>query len=198
MVTKFSVLKIPRLCKASSHFSYSHSESMSWYFLLSWKGNISESKLEGPDFLRDYVFCLPITLLRAKNPVQGAFLAITITYLFHICFISFTLWKLISSETQPLAQLRPLPLTANVYIPDTGSKELCRPLRERVKVAQMCLTLCNPMVYTIHRILQNTGVGSLSLLQGIFPTQGYNPGLLHCRWILYQRSPLGDYFLHLK
>ena len=30
---------------------------------------------------------------------------------------------------------------------------------------------------------QNTGVGSLSLLQGIFPTQGSNPGLLHCRWI---------------
>ena len=28
---------------------------------------------------------------------------------------------------------------------------------------------------------QNTGVGSLSLLQRIFPTQGLNPGLLHCR-----------------
>ena len=35
---------------------------------------------------------------------------------------------------------------------------------------------------------QNTGVGSLSLLQGIFPTQGVNPGLLLCRWILYQLS----------
>ena len=35
---------------------------------------------------------------------------------------------------------------------------------------------------------QNTGVGSLSLLQGIFPTQGWNPGLLHCRRILYQLS----------
>ena len=32
---------------------------------------------------------------------------------------------------------------------------------------------------------QNTGAGSCSLLQGIFPTQGSNPGLLHCRWILY-------------
>ena len=30
---------------------------------------------------------------------------------------------------------------------------------------------------------QNTGVGSWSLLQGIFPTQGLNPGLPHCRWI---------------
>ena len=35
---------------------------------------------------------------------------------------------------------------------------------------------------------QNTGVVSLSLLQGIFPTQGSNPGHLYCRWILYQLS----------
>ena len=33
---------------------------------------------------------------------------------------------------------------------------------------------------------QNTGVVSLSLLRGIFPTQGLNPGLPYCRWILYQ------------
>ena len=36
---------------------------------------------------------------------------------------------------------------------------------------------------------QNTGVGSLSLLQGIFPVQGLNPGFLQCRKILYQLSP---------
>ena len=35
---------------------------------------------------------------------------------------------------------------------------------------------------------QNTGVGNCSLLQGIFPTQGSNPGLPHRRWILYQLS----------
>ena len=35
---------------------------------------------------------------------------------------------------------------------------------------------------------QNPGVGSHSLLQGIFPTQGSNPGLPHCRQILYQLS----------
>ena len=39
---------------------------------------------------------------------------------------------------------------------------------------------------------QNTGVGSLSLLQGIFPTQRSNPGLPHCRWILYQLSHKGS------
>ena len=35
-------------------------------------------------------------------------------------------------------------------------------------------------------------MGSLSLLQGIFPTQGWNPGLPHCRWILYQLSHKGS------
>ena len=47
---------------------------------------------------------------------------------------------------------------------------------------------------------KNTGVGSLSLLQGIFPTQESNQGLLHCRWILYQlgyqESPLGSITLN--
>ena len=41
-------------------------------------------------------------------------------------------------------------------------------------------------------VYQNTRVGSLSLLQGIFPTQGSNPGLPHCRWILYQLSHKGS------
>ena len=39
---------------------------------------------------------------------------------------------------------------------------------------------------------QNTGVGSCSLFQGIFPIQGSNPGLLYCRWILYQLSHQGS------
>ena len=54
----------------------------------------------------------------------------------------------------------------------------------KVKVAQLCLTFCDP----VECIGQNTGVGSLSLLQGIFPTQESNWGLLHCRQILYQLS----------
>ena len=39
---------------------------------------------------------------------------------------------------------------------------------------------------------QNTGVGSLSLLQGIFLTQESNQGLLHCRWVLNQLSYQGS------
>ena len=58
-----------------------------------------------------------------------------------------------------------------------------------VKVAQSCLTLHNPMLYSPWNSPgQNPGVGSLSLLQGIFPTQESSRGLLHCRQILYQLS----------
>ena len=62
-----------------------------------------------------------------------------------------------------------------------------------VKVAQSCLTLCNPMVYYSlwNSLGQNTGEGSLSLLQGTFSTQGSNPGCPRCRRILYQLSHQG-------
>ena len=56
----------------------------------------------------------------------------------------------------------------------------------KVKVAQLCLTLCDPMDYTV------PGDSSLSLFQGIFLTQESNPGLQHCRWILYQLSHKGS------
>ena len=55
----------------------------------------------------------------------------------------------------------------------------------------MCLTLCDPMDYTVHRILQARileWVASHFLLQGIIATQGLNPGLPHCKRILYQLS----------
>ena len=44
---------------------------------------------------------------------------------------------------------------------------------------------------------KNTGVGCHSLLQGIFLNQGLNPGLLHCRQILYHLSHLCDQFILL-
>ena len=62
------------------------------------------------------------------------------------------------------------------------------------KSLQSCSTPCDPMDYTVHWNSpgQNIGVGSLSLLQGIFPTQGLNPGLPHCRRILYRLSHQGN------
>ena len=61
-----------------------------------------------------------------------------------------------------------------------------------MKVAQSCLTLCHPMDCSPWTSPGwNTGVGSLSRLHGIFLTQGLNPGLPRCRWILYQLSHKG-------
>ena len=66
-------------------------------------------------------------------------------------------------------------------------------------VAQSCLTLCDPMDYsppdsTVHGDSpgKNTGMGCHAFLQGIFPTQGSNLGLPHCRWILYCLSHQGS------
>ena len=62
----------------------------------------------------------------------------------------------------------------------------------KVKVAQSCPTPCDPMDYSLWNSPdRNTGVGSLSLHQGIFPTQDPNPGLLHCRQILYHLNQRG-------
>ena len=68
-------------------------------------------------------------------------------------------------------------------------------------IAQLCLTVCNPTDYclpgsSVHEDSpsENTGVGCHALLQGIFPTQGLNPGLLHCRQILYHLSHQGSPF----
>ena len=63
----------------------------------------------------------------------------------------------------------------------------------KVTVPQSCLALWDPMDYIVPGILQARILEwVLSLLQGIFPTQGSNPGLLHCRWILYQVSHQGS------
>ena len=66
-------------------------------------------------------------------------------------------------------------------------------------VAQLCLTLCDPMYCSplgssVHGILQAgiLGMGSHSFLQRIFPTQGSNPGLPHCRQILYHLNHQGS------
>ena len=62
-----------------------------------------------------------------------------------------------------------------------------------VKVAQSCLTLQPHGLYSPWNSPgQNTGVGSHSLLQGIFSTQGSNPDVLYWRQILYQLSHKGS------
>ena len=66
-------------------------------------------------------------------------------------------------------------------------------------VAQSCPALCDPTDWSppgssLHGDSpgKNTRVGCHAFLQGIFLTQGLDPGLLHCRWILYHLSPQGS------
>ena len=68
-----------------------------------------------------------------------------------------------------------------------------QPLCKRLFLfAQSYSTLCDPMDSNVpdssvhgDSLGKNTGVDCHVLLQGIFPTQGSNPGLPHCSWILY-------------
>ena len=71
---------------------------------------------------------------------------------------------------------------------------LCLPMgSESESCSVMSASLWPHGLYTSWNSLgQNTGVGSLSLLQGIFPSQGSNPCLSHCRWILYHLSHQGS------
>ena len=92
--------------------------------------------------------------------------------------------SLVKGTRSPMLQLR---------------KKMARAMK--VLLAQSCPTLCDPMDCSppgssLCEDLpdKNTEVGCHSLLQGIFPTQGSNPGLLYCRQILYclshQESPI--------
>ena len=64
----------------------------------------------------------------------------------------------------------------------------------KVKVAQSCPTLWNPLDYTVRGILQVRILECVAFpfSRGIFPTQGSNPGLPHCGRILYQLSHKGS------
>ena len=63
----------------------------------------------------------------------------------------------------------------------------------KVKVAQSGPTLCDLMDCTVHGILQARILAwvAFPFFRGIFPTQGLNPGFLHCKWILYHPSHHG-------
>ena len=69
-------------------------------------------------------------------------------------------------------------------------------LKKESEVAQSCRTLCDPMGTRLlcpwDFLDKSTGVGCHFLLQGIFPTQGLNPGLPHCRQMLYHLSHQGS------
>ena len=64
----------------------------------------------------------------------------------------------------------------------------------KVNVTQSWLTFCDSTDYTVHGILQARILEwvAFPFSRGIFPIQGSNLGLLHCRWVLYQLSHKGS------
>ena len=96
-------------------------------------------------------------------------------------------WKWNLCNTLYLQRLEDF--TVQIFTPWVNYSVLCL-------VAQSCLALCDPVDCSppgssLHRDFpgNNTGVGGHALLRRIFPAQGSNSGLPHCRWILYHLSP---------
>ena len=117
------------------------------------------------------------------------------------CFLSRFPCSLLSSHFhQTVSQLRILLFLKTFFSPNIPViLFMLRCHSEKYSLTVLCfllswVRLCDPMNYSppgsVHGDSpgKNTGVGCNALLQGIFPTQGLNPGLLHCRWILYHLS----------
>ena len=91
-------------------------------------------------------------------------------------------------------------VTSSAATPTQAASFSPSPVSRICLVIQSCLTVHNPMHSSVSSVSsvcgdslgKNTGVGCHVLLQGIFPTQGLNQGLLHCRRILYHLSHQGS------
>ena len=123
-----------------------------------------------------YLFRLSVATL---NSIQG----FTITHL--TLFLHWIFLKFLSNCYSQ----------AKLWVASQEGNSTLRALHWCCLIAQLCPTLCNPMDCSppgspVHGDSpgKNTGVDCHSLLQRIFLTQGYNPGLLHCRQILYRLS----------
>ena len=102
------------------------------------------------------------------------------------------------ASTNPTLPLHPVPLPtlANTSLFSVSvTLFLCRVCF----ITQSRPTLCNPVDCTLpgssvhgDSAGKNTGVACHAFVQGIFPSQGSNPGLLHCRQILYHLSHQGS------
>ena len=130
--------------------------------------------------------CDPMHCSSADSSAHGIFQVRTLKLNCHSL-----LWEIPDTGIEPRSPA--------LWVDSLSSEPPGRPLFQlkekwsEVKVFQSCLTLCDLMDYTVHGILQARILEcSLSLLQGILPTHGSNPGLLHCRRILYQLSHKGS------
>ena len=100
-------------------------------------------------------------------------------------------WGLLPAISFPSYRLLSIKKT-NIFIPDLYLHSQISPWTPKRKCHLSCVWLLETLYSPWNSPGQNTGVGSSSLLQWIFPTQRSNSGLPHCRWIIYQLSCQGS------
>ena len=84
------------------------------------------------------------------------------------------------------------PSRADEWMNNNSTMEYCAQLLICVSLFSTLWTVCPDSSVHGDSPGKNTGVGCHALLQGIFLSQGSNPGLPHCRWIIYQLSHQGS------
>ena len=160
--------------------------SQHWYFLV-----LSSYVIQGVAWLpcslvaflvitnRAYVWdCCEFIGVNHCKPQENHFLALYTPYalVYNIIFIT------LFSETLTLASCCFWGIMIKMKV------------KVKVKATQSCPTRCDSLDFTVHGILQVRILewATFPFSQGIFPTQGSNPGLPHGRQILYQLSYKGN------
>ena len=105
----------------------------------------------------------------------------------------YTLNKQFKMKQKTVSYIIPSQRIKHLWINLTKEVKICT-VKVKVLVTQSCLTLCKPLwpgklFCPWSSPGKNTGVGCHFLLQGIFPTQKLNPGLMHCRQTLLSEPP---------
>ena len=133
-------------------------------------------------------------LLQGISPTQGSN-----SRLLHLLHWQWILYHWATWEVLSVYKFMLSITDQNSYIYSRLYKLVCKLLCVWVLSCSVVSTLCDPMDCSppgssVHGDSpdKNTGVGCYALLQGIFPTQGSNPGLPHCRQILYHLSHQGS------
>ena len=119
-----------------------------------------------------------------------------------------TVWRFLKKKTRNKTTYDPAIPLLGIYTEETKiEKDTCTPMFiaalftiTRIWSESHSVVSVSLQTHGLHSPWnfpgQNTEVDSLSLFQGIFPTQGSNPGHLHCRQILYQLSHQGSPSVH--
>ena len=148
------------------------------------------------------VYCLRGKLFSVKK-LEGPTMNYLLIFFSSSSFFFFNNRRHLENRERGVEDPKGNRLGLGLGLADGGERHLVLALRclaaaaaAAAKLLQSCLTLCRLQP---DRLLcpwdfpdQNTGVGCHALLHGIIPTMGWNPGLLHCRQILYCEATMAS------